>query len=639
MSYEKLKNENYVKLLGINSKNSTYATPEGALLNLVNMDFSIPGSYNRRPGWTGGMAGNTFVMSSPINQIIQLSASYVDQTNSHIKTLALAERGFATYSWTLGQYSNFSTVTVNRLTGGTQSVNQWVSTNMFSFGAFASENTAMKFFDPPPGSGPTFAYFGQQAPGTFLGIPAGVTISNAGSATFPAGTVNYYLGWFDYNNWDPTDYGIMTQAFAGPLSGPFAVSLGTGLHTVTFYNLTVTASDALYGPVGRVLYRDNVSGFDASDIVALNYDLTPANTTISDDNANRVVSSTGDPFIYGETPSLLFGAIALEVFANTLFAVPYTTYRGANSVLISTPLNPQNLVDKILLANGNFPLMGLRTFENSLLIGATQGIFRLTGTDIENFLVDTITTEYGFVSPKAIVTWKNVCWFLDVRGIVEYNGSSFNIVSDRIEPLIKRINLTSALQKAQAYYFKNRNEVWFSVPIDGATYNNAVLVYDIIMDQWTTFVGFQATALTTLFKGSNLYNFSITSGMYFGDVSGSMNYFSTSLLGDNGSGFTCLMQTRFLNDLGNSTEKQFRRLFLDSGPVPGSTQLINIEMYADHATSLVSATASMYQGVYQSRIDFGVPAKAISYLITHYSSAEPFQINGYTSESRLQRKV
>ena len=108
-------------------------------------------------------------------------------------------------------------------------------------------------------------------------------------------------------------------------------------------------------------------------------------------------------------------------------------------------------------------------------------------------------------------------------------------------------------------------------------------------------------------------------------------------MSDNGAGFTCYAKTRFLHDMGESTEKQFRRLFINAD-VPSATLSMPLKFYQDYGSSVVyNVTFSL--GQFQNRIDFGIPAKSIAFELFSYQTTDALKIYGFAVESRLQRRV
>lgn len=99
-----------------------------------------------------------------------------------------------------------------------------------------------------------------------------------------------------------------------------------------------------------------------------------------------------------------------------------------------------------------------------------------------------ITREAGLVAQKSVVTIGNKIFFLSDNGVYATQfGDLYNLrgaglpLSDPIDPVIKRINSDYA-QNSVAIYHDNR--YFIAVPLDDATTNNAILVFNLLNQQW-----------------------------------------------------------------------------------------------------------------------------------------------------------
>lgn len=108
-----------------------------------------------------------------------------------------------------------------------------------------------------------------------------------------------------------------------------------------------------------------------------------------------------------------------------------------------------------------------------------------------NAKLDTVTDEYGCIAPRSIVQVGHDVWFLgDGRGVCSIRQTEQNKLqgvdaakSLDIEGWVARINWQAAGDACAATL---ENKVYFAVPIDGATYNNAILVYSTLNQKWVS---------------------------------------------------------------------------------------------------------------------------------------------------------
>jgi hypothetical protein len=71
---------------------------------------------------------------------------------------------------------------------------------------------------------------------------------------------------------------------------------------------------------------------------------------------------------------------------------------------------------------------------------------------------------------------------------------------------------------------------------------------------------------------------------------------------------------------------------------PAATIGFHVNFFQDYGSSVVkSVTVNMSQ--FQTRIDFGISAKALAFELSALQTSTPLRLHGFTIESRLQRKV
>lgn len=455
---------------------------------------------------------------------------------------------------------------------------------------------------------------------------------------------------------DATRYGA--NGFGGTFlyaSKPVITPLEYGISSINVYsfctsmtlmtnNLQTAVNVSLWNPPYVYLGSYAASGSTFTNI--------PLGTTVG--NFYNMINNVGpvpDPAItyrnmIGQTlvPSASNGQIVqklnyvnyfpkyIDIFANRLMLAGFSSTQSR--IIFSEAGEPegyqiQNYFD--VRPDDGDAISGIKSYANRLMIFKDRSITCLFGDDPTNFYLHEISTVYGCVNNRCIVDFDDyICW-LDRKGIVHYNGSTFEMISDKIQPIFDRMNYDVAKTTAIGVHDKLRNQVMFAIPVDGATQNNLVVVYDYLAKAWTTQDGYVPTAFRKI-KGSNN-----TQNVFYGNASGTINWFGPSFMSDNGNGFTTYIKTRFLHDMGESVQKQFRRLYLNVEN-PGTTYSIPLKFYQDYGSSVVySVTMSL--GAFQDRLDFGISAKSLAFELYNLSANSPLRLYGFTIESRLQRRV
>jgi hypothetical protein len=135
-------------------------------------------------------------------------------------------------------------------------------------------------------------------------------------------------------------------------------------------------------------------------------------------------------------------------------------------------------------------VVGLHSFaEDSLLVFNRNSIHLVQNTiNLGAASTRLLTNEVGCVARKSIKQVGNQVIFLSDNGVYgtqfldEYNlRGTETPLSEPINETIKRIN-KEAWEQSVAVYFDNR--YYIAVPLDDATKNNAILVYNFLNQQW-----------------------------------------------------------------------------------------------------------------------------------------------------------
>lgn len=610
------------------------------VVDLANFDFQVPGAWNKRPGTTTALFGNTLTIGSSqtITALWQITkpgilAYDLPNTLPQNRILVGHDQGVFKYFDEGLIVPGFTNAYYENLVTGLTACN-WNYVNYTDQSYFASvrgQNDFPRFYKYSPNtfpnpSGDDAALFGAIVPtNTFA---AGVSAGPPNN--LPSGTYTYA-----YATRDRFD-------FIGPLSLNRAViSSGAGIQAIAVGGFTSGNggyNGMSFGFKDFAVFRDHVTAFPSDQLVLIAYTTgaTYVDTGVYTIEPEVVDTPTYGRFdlVYTKNPTLM------EVFANRLFINDDTQL---NRIEFSEVDDLQNFQPEsfFLVTNANFTVTGFKQFNQSMIFWLQKGVLRLTGDNPSNFNLQKLSSEYGLISSKATVQFENKLWFLDQKGIIEFNGSSLDTVSNRVEGYFDRMNFVAAQERACAVHAQDRNEVWFCVPIDGATINNLILVYDYLVDAWTTFSGdtIKPTAINELYAtyGATLaYRNFNNKHMYFGSIGASLYFFDESLKSDNGAPINTMFQTLHHNELGKSRTAQFRRFYLDSGGYAGPTLTFNAQMFPNYSQT-VGYTAPIYLSTFQERIDFGIPAAALSFKISHGSTQGPLVINGYTVEYRYQR--
>ncbi len=684
------------QLRGINQKTSKYEFPIAEFLDIRNMDFDVPNAHQKRPGSTYAIPSNTGT-SGPISSLFEFTKltgeSYI-VAGSDTAMFYLTAAGFTTLStgWNNGQPADMLTF-VNKLwmaNGQNWSSfdgNTVLSTGLpiSTFEAIYSNGATLNYlFLAQPSTSTGGSYF----------LVNGATMIHGGSGASRV-IRSIYLA-YSYLRSDgyqgPADFQLTarniiqnspgnTNEFFSPSSGSglfwawpggFTVPAGRGITGISIW----FAEDTIYslGPqenipgvglvaTGALGWRSQLAGKDFGSFTLKPgadlsrfwlYTTIPTSGLFATNDGAASATYWAASFIPGSTwatfdgvalGAAAFSAMAFDYFAtyvpkyievnqNIMFAAGFSSAPSdmwTSEVGLPETFLPTSGVQ--VRSNDGDRIFAIAKFNNQIIVMKETSFHKFIGNSSDTYQLIEVSSQYGCLSNKSVVQVKQSLFWLDRKGILEYNGASFDIISTPVEGIFRRMNISAAKEKAQAVHHLYRNQIWFGIPIDGSTTNNFTVVYDYSVGAWTFFDGYNPASYTYA-KGS------LTKPTAWrGDYSGLVHYMGESFYSDSGQGITCLSFSSFENVGGENQTTLWRRLFLDVQPATGTTGTINGQVFTNYNTSSVQGTFAIYQNQFQTRAEMGVQGKAIAAQISHSSASLPLLINGYAWANRGLRNV
>lgn len=574
MSYPKQKLETYSLLGGINSKVSAYITGPNEFRDLTNLNFFVPGALSKRPGTTLYAGATVSGRITGIYEFQRLSgASYL-----------IATANTTAYTVSTSAFSAFKTGLRNSA--------------LFDFTTFVDRLFACNGQD-------FFKYDGSNT--TAFSLPAGTSpILTGATGSIVDGTYRVAYGYL--NDAGYCGPAVNQSSFAG-VSGGIAV---TGMTTPSGYGISAI-----------LVYRSLNGGTDL--YLAKTVSAGTTTTNLTDSSVGATLSN--DNLHFTLAPRYM------EIFNNQLMMGGFSSMLSTlywSQIGVPEGVKPESRGE--FRTNDGDRLTGVKAYTGQLIVSKLRSIHRVTGDNPDNFSFSEVTDQYGFLSDRSIVVFEDRLMGLDSKGIAEYNGAAVKIVSTKMEPTFQTMNLAAAEDNAVGIHFRRYNEVWWGIPCNGATLNNTTVVYDYLADAWTKYEGFLPSSIAVAKQGFDQPT------VLYGGYTGSIFHFGASLASDYGAAITCVMKPPFRSNFGQTTEEQFRQYYVNVTPVEGgSSQAIDIRLFKDYDEATIIASRTMYQSRFQSRVDFGIPARALGADIYHVSATLPLTITGYAIASRFQR--
>lgn len=324
----------------------------------------------------------------------------------------------------------------------------------------------------------------------------------------------------------------------------------------------------------------------------------------------------------------------IEMNQNTMFIAGFSSQPSAikfSEVGGPEVYFPENSIE--VRTNDGDRVTGQKAFNNQMLFTKEHSFAKLIGDNANNYQLVEISTEFGCLSNNSMVIKDQTIYWLDRKGILEYNGAGWKIVSDAVEGIFRRMNLAAAKENAVGIHHLYRNQLWWGIPVDGSTQNNMTVVYDYLVGGWTFFDGFNPSSFGYV-KGALS-----KPTVWRGDYSGMLHFTGESFFSDSGRAITCLALSAFEGAGGENQTTLWRRFFLDVATASGLTGQIKGQVFSNYDTSTVQATFSTYQDQFQTRVEMGVQGKAIAAQISHCSASLPLLVNGFGWAERPLRNV
>lgn len=693
-----LPTSNYYKNLGgINLKASQYEMSTAQFLDLRNLDFDVPNALQKRPGSTYGV-GSDKGTSGPIQTLFEFikltGESYmVAASDTALFYVASNQYTLLSAGWNNGQPPDMLTF-VNKL--WVANGQSWIS---WSGNSGAPLQAGLPVAPPAPldvsgGGGFTSSYlFNPYGPSNAGGAsffyvngaqmvvanPGGTTVARAIYMAYGYVRNDGYMGPIDFQtqarNIVLKNPGLNTELTTAANAwgvGGFTIPSGQGISGIalyfaedTIYNTTEPVPiPGLNSPtrVGELGYLVNVAAANyGSYTLKPNADLSrfwlytiiPGASLFLTNNGSATYWAATN-ITFGGTFALYDGAAALssafsgmpfnffasyipkylEQNQNVMFYAGFSS--APSDVWFSDLGQPESIQPDSFFevrTNDGDKVTGLKAFNNQLIITKEKSFSKLIGNSADNFQLVDLSTDFGCLSDRTMLTKDQTMYWLDRKGILEFTGANWSIASNAIEPVFRRMNLSAAKEKACGIHHVARSQLWWGIPVDGSTQNNLTVVFDYLVGAWTFFDGFNAASFAYAKQQLD------SPTVWRGDYSGLIHYTGSSFFSDSGRGITCLAFTRFDQEGGENQTTLWRRLFLDTATSFGVTGAIRGQVFSDFDTQTVQATFQTAQSAFQSRVELGVPAKAVAAKFSHFSASLPLLINGYGWGKRGLRNV
>ena len=653
----------YENIGGINRKVSDHATSTAQFLGMVNLDHAKPGALRSRQGMTQMMTNGTSGTVTSFHEYIKTSglSEIIVGANTDIFRF-VPPTGLTSIPKSILNYSNGSMITgpsfVNNARWSFATVNDQV---------WAANGNRFLRYD-----GATF--YNASHPLMLAQCLASQTGNIGGSGAFKlheySGStflVSYafsFLGKNGHqgpiNDWESSSLDALRyhKTLAVPSTGASTITFLIDFSTQGFTNYATQAISGLqiwrgfYGtslgadPPPRLIdyYLLETMGITTSMAAGFTYVDSQGLTTLILGQLGSYKYSNHfgqfNPAILGAGTDLYFDIYTkapkyLAKHNDSLFAAGWTG--NPNQILPGKIFDPQHIeVDYPLFVDKNDGdgIVGIHPLGNQLVIYKQFSMHRLNGDGNDNYDLKKITGLYGAISHFAVAEANNSLFSLCPQGIVQYDGTAYSLISDEIQEYFDRMNVSAAASHACAVVDKDRKQIKFSFPVDGASTNNFTVVYDYQDSYFTTTEG-PAPSSYAFMKGPL-----DRQNVYQGGYTGMPYFYGPSFWTDNGTGFTCSAFSRFEFATSPNHTKMWRRFYMDVEPVSyGASAPIDITFYKNYDQTTGVTTRSFNMATFHQRADFGIDSKSIAAKMVAQNLSGPVEIKSFGWDFRPLRET
>ena len=241
---------------------------------------------------------------------------------------------------------------------------------------------------------------------------------------------------------------------------------------------------------------------------------------------------------------------------------------------------------------------GLLSTFDALYIFKDYSIWRLTGTNRDDFVLEKVVTGIGTMSQQSIAVVNNLIYFTTSKNdIAVYDGAyTIKFISSKIRETISGLNFsrtTNNLGIAFSTYRHNDFDYYCAVSLAGSGTNNRVLLFDTAYGAWTKFKGMNANAWVVGEDSSG------KGALFFGDYYGNVHQYPATTYDDGSlsqAAIDAYYQTKWFRYPDIALGDKYWRLLRTYTLTETSDIYLNAELRSDYETTGEEILISLYSG-------------------------------------------
>ena len=167
---------------------------------------------------------------------------------------------------------------------------------------------------------------------------------------------------------------------------------------------------------------------------------------------------------------------------------------SSNRIYISKPKQPESvpLLQFIDVGSADAPIQRSVALRDSLFVFKADGIFRITGTDVNSFRVELFDSTTKILAKESVRAFNNQVFCYSDQGIISVSDTGVQVISRPIESAL--LELSSDLYPNFAdvsfgvSYESSRQYIFYTVTAKADTYATQAFVYNSLTNTWTRWI-------------------------------------------------------------------------------------------------------------------------------------------------------
>lgn len=197
-------------------------------------------------------------------------------------------------------------------------------------------------------------------------------------------------------------------------------------------------------------------------------------------------------------------------------SVTSTNTSNLNGLMYSKQQEPEAVpaLNIFFPGSANQPILRILALRDSLFILKSDGVFRLSGTAPENFVIDTLDNTVFITVPDSAVALNNCVYALTTQGVAQITDSGVSVISrpieDEINQIIGSVGQTNMAKFGFGIAYESERQYKLHIP-QTSTETSATIcyVYNYFTKTWVTearsqFCGYVLSADNKLYMGNSL---------------------------------------------------------------------------------------------------------------------------------------